>query len=328
MTEPTLRADLHLHSDHSGFKRLRFLRMRDCYSPPVEVYHRAKARGMDLVTITDHDTIDGCLEVRERLGDPADFFMSEEVETFLPGERSMHIGVFGITESQHREIQKARGRFEDLVAYLEQEKIPASLNHLFRGYRAGMDVPDYLRPLVRRFGLYETTNGTQSPRYRELTRRSIATLRGGEAPGETGGTDAHTLARIGRTWTECPGDGVESFLESLRSGKGRAAGEDGRLGPLARDVYSVIFSYYQTLFDRGRVRFEPGEKWPGMLFCLASLPTHLIALPFLATAWNRSMKRLGLATIERALNALEADLQPAVLASAGSEEDLVPEPES
>jgi hypothetical protein len=98
-----LRADLHVHSDHSGLKQLRFMKMRDCYSPPVEVYRRAKARGMDLVTLTDHDTIDGCLEIRDRLGDPADFFMSEEVETFLPGQRSMHIGVFGIDERQHRE---------------------------------------------------------------------------------------------------------------------------------------------------------------------------------------------------------------------------------
>src|SRR5207244_4301313 len=96
MNERILKVDLHLHSDASRLKRLRFMRMRDCYSPPVEVYRRAKARGMDLVTLTDHDTIDGCLEVRERLGDPADFFMSEEVETFLPGDRSMHIGVFGI----------------------------------------------------------------------------------------------------------------------------------------------------------------------------------------------------------------------------------------
>ena len=37
MPETCLRADLHLHSDHSGLKQLRFLRMRDCYSSPVEV---------------------------------------------------------------------------------------------------------------------------------------------------------------------------------------------------------------------------------------------------------------------------------------------------
>ena len=41
---------------------MRFLKSRDCYSAPEDVYRVAKARGMDLVTLTDHDTIDGCLE--------------------------------------------------------------------------------------------------------------------------------------------------------------------------------------------------------------------------------------------------------------------------
>ena len=62
-----MRADLHLHSYHSGHAgQLRFLRARDCYSDPDAVYAAAKARGMDLVTITDHDSVDGCLEFLER----------------------------------------------------------------------------------------------------------------------------------------------------------------------------------------------------------------------------------------------------------------------
>src|SRR5262245_46590085 len=304
MTPRTLRADLHLHSDHSGLKHLRFLKMRDCYSPPVEVYRRAKAAGMDLVTLTDHDTIDGCLEIRDRLGDPDDFFMSEEVETFLPGGRSMHIGVFGITEAQHREIQKVRGDFEDLVAYLEEQRIPSALNHLFRGYRPGMDVEEYLIPLVRRFALYETRNGTQSPRYRRLTEDSIARLRGAgrsRPHGETGGSDAHTLLRAGRTWTACEATDRESFLAGLAAGRSTAAGEDGQLVPLARDVYAIIFSYYGQLFGRTRVRFEPGERWPGVVFCAATFPSHLIAFPFLCTSWNQLAKRIGLQRIESAL---------------------------
>ena len=305
MGERTLRADLHLHSDHSGLKQLRFLRMRDCYSAPLDVYRRAKWRGMDLVTLTDHDTIDGCLEIRDRLNDPADFFMSEEVETFLPGNRTMHIGVFGITEGEHREIQRLRRDFEDLVGYLEERRIPSALNHLFRGHRPELGIEEYLRPLVRRFGLFETRNGTQSARYRRLMERSIAHFRGGipsQPHGECGGSDAHTLARIGRTWTECPGRDRASFLENLRAGRGVAAGADGSLFPLARDVYSVVFSYYGTLFGIGRVRFGAGERWPGALFCLATLPAQFVAFPLLATCWNRLAKRIGLQRIESALD--------------------------
>ena len=61
---PTLRADLHVHSCHSRVSgTLPFLKSRDCYSDPEAVYRVAKARGMDLVAITDHDSIDGALEL-------------------------------------------------------------------------------------------------------------------------------------------------------------------------------------------------------------------------------------------------------------------------
>ena len=44
---------------------MRFLGSRDCYSRPDDVYRTRKARGMDLVAITDHDCIDGALELLE-----------------------------------------------------------------------------------------------------------------------------------------------------------------------------------------------------------------------------------------------------------------------
>jgi len=60
------RADLHVHSRHSKVAgSLRFLRSRDCYSSPLDVYLVAKRRGMDVVTITDHDSIDGWRELMD-----------------------------------------------------------------------------------------------------------------------------------------------------------------------------------------------------------------------------------------------------------------------
>ena len=59
------RADLHCHSTASEQGKLgiqRSLGLPECATPPEEVYELAKARGMDFVTITDHDTIDGVLE--------------------------------------------------------------------------------------------------------------------------------------------------------------------------------------------------------------------------------------------------------------------------
>src|SRR5262249_20313963 len=54
------KADLHCHSVFSTFKYFRIANTRDSYNRPEEVYRLAKERGMDLVTITDHDSISGC----------------------------------------------------------------------------------------------------------------------------------------------------------------------------------------------------------------------------------------------------------------------------
>ena len=58
------------------------LGLPECATPPEEVYALAKRRGMDFVTITDHDTIDGALAIADR----PDVFVSEELTAGFRGE--------------------------------------------------------------------------------------------------------------------------------------------------------------------------------------------------------------------------------------------------
>ena len=63
------RADLHCHSRCSAHPSEWFLQRigtRESYTEVEEVYRRAKARGMDFVTITDHNTIEGAWQLVER----------------------------------------------------------------------------------------------------------------------------------------------------------------------------------------------------------------------------------------------------------------------
>src|SRR6201747_867969 len=81
----TSRADLHCHSTASALAKLgiqRSVGLPECATPPEEVYELAKRRGMDFVTITDHDTIDGALEIANR----PDVFVSEELTTWFANE--------------------------------------------------------------------------------------------------------------------------------------------------------------------------------------------------------------------------------------------------
>ena len=72
-----------------------------------EVYELAKRRGMDFVTITDHDTIDGCLEIADR----PDVFISEELTAWFRGEpQAVHVLCFGITPDDHDWLQEHNRR--------------------------------------------------------------------------------------------------------------------------------------------------------------------------------------------------------------------------
>ena len=74
----TSRVDMHCHSTASVLSKLGVqtsLGLPECATPPADVLELATRRGMDFVTITDHDTIAGVLEIAD---DPR-VFLSEEL---------------------------------------------------------------------------------------------------------------------------------------------------------------------------------------------------------------------------------------------------------
>ena len=81
---------------------------------------------MTLVTLTDHDTISGGLELIER----PDFFLSEEITALFPENGCvMHVLAWNITPSQHEHIQERRRDIYRLAEYLSREGIAHGLAH-------------------------------------------------------------------------------------------------------------------------------------------------------------------------------------------------------
>src|SRR5271156_2385226 len=105
-------ADLHCHSTASAVSRLgvqRSLGLPECATPPEEVYEQAKSRGMDFVTITDHDTIDGALTISDR----PDVFVSVELTAHFRNEpQAVHVLCYGLSEEDHGCLQAHRGDVE------------------------------------------------------------------------------------------------------------------------------------------------------------------------------------------------------------------------
>ena len=125
----TARIDLHCHSRFSARSELYLARtfgVRECFTDPHLVYREAKARGMTHVTLTDHDTIQGALQ----LVDYPDFTIGEEISAFFPTEALfVHILVWGLDETQHAEIGELRFNVFELTDYLRREGLPHALAH-------------------------------------------------------------------------------------------------------------------------------------------------------------------------------------------------------
>lgn len=77
------KADLHIHSKHSNRPSEWFLRKigaPESFVEPRALYDNCRQRGMDFVTISDHNTINGALEI----ADLPYTFISCEVTTYFP----------------------------------------------------------------------------------------------------------------------------------------------------------------------------------------------------------------------------------------------------
>ncbi len=266
-----MRADLHVHTRHSTRTgTLQFLGSRDCYSDPIDVYHRARARGMDLVAITDHDSIDGALELVSRRPNSLDVIVGEEVSCWH-GVIEVHLGVYGMTETIHREIQPLRRNAFEVIAYLREAGLFFSLNHLLHFYRGQAPLEEYLR-LLADVPALEARNGAMLPAHNLLIEKIASRM------GMIGGSDAHTLRRVGRTWTQAPGRNREEFLESLRRGLGRPGGDHGGALTVAGDTYGVIRSFMGSLIGFGPRDHAGLHRAACLAFAGLSLPLQFLPM--------------------------------------------------
>lgn len=268
-----LRADLHVHTHASRVSgTLTFLGSRDCYSSPEDVYRVAKARGMDLVAITDHDSIDGALELLAAHPERDDIIIGEEVSCWLAkGTLEVHLGVYGMTERLHREIQPLRRDALAVIAALREANVFFALNHLLHFYRGQVPFDDYLR-LLDEVPALEARNGTMLAEHNLLVEALAARSPSGRRLAMTAGSDAHTLRRIGRTWTEAPGTTRDEFLASLRDGLGHPCGAHGAARDVYGDAYGVVGRYIASLFGVGPRDHHGWYRAGCLAFAIGSLP--------------------------------------------------------
>jgi glycosyltransferase involved in cell wall biosynthesis/predicted metal-dependent phosphoesterase TrpH len=249
----TSRVDMHCHSTASQLSRLgvqRSLGLPECATPPEEVYSLAKRRGMDFVTITDHDTIDGCLELADR----PDCFVSEELTARFAGEpQAVHVLSYGITSGDHEWLQANSGDVEACAAYLHENGIACALAHPFFNVAAPL-TRRHRRRLAELFPIWEVRNGSRAA---ELNMPAAVYIETHGGVG-IGGSDDHAGVDIGRTFTEAPAAVTpEEFLQHLRRGDAEAAGEQGSAAKWTHAAMALATRALTGTDDRLRSHFLP-----------------------------------------------------------------------
>ena len=268
-----VRIDLHVHSRFSSRPYSWFLRSAhsaECYTDPATVYKTAKLRGMNLVTLSDHDTIDGALELAA-MG--PDTFISEEVSARFPEDGCIvHTIALDITEEQHREIQRLRVNVYELVSYLHHQGVEFFLCHPLSEVNRRLQTSHLERCLLM-FRNLEIRNGTRDAVHEECLRQILSGLTPAviaryaqKHPGTpvlnpegryglVGGSDDHaglSIARASTTFTgERSGRGVTAALRERRTAAG---GSPGTAIVLEHNVYGVLGGYFAHSGELGEAK--------------------------------------------------------------------------
>jgi predicted metal-dependent phosphoesterase TrpH len=314
LSDPSLRrADLHCHSRYSVFKYFRRANTRDCYNAPEDVYRIAKERGMNYVTLTDHDSIDGALYLLNKHPDLTDFFIGEEVETHFPetGQR-IHVGVWDLNEAQHREIQELRPNIRELIPYMKSEKLLFGVNHLFQNYRMKNVAARYIAELLEMFDVFEVLNGAMASFHNRMVQQLLNTLQGhGRQVSMVGGSDAHTLKHVAKVHTVSKGETTAEFLANVRSGQCFAWGEEMRFRDLVADIYLLILAYHgETGADLRSREYTTADKTIQLAARLASIPTAISGIPAAITSLNYLKQIVISKGISMRFNRLVDEIRP------------------
>ena len=264
--------DLHIHSRFSArseewlFRRFDF---PDSYTDPRDLYRGLRERGMDFVTITDHDTIDGNLAIAEL----DHTFISEEVTTSFPHDQcKLHLLVWGISEAQHSEIAALRENIYDLQSYLQKAAICHSVAHPLYSINGKLEA-SHLERLILLFKHFEGINGLRDALLSVLARELLAGLtpqkveelanRHDLQPTHaepwkkvfTGGSDDHGGKFLASAYTETPQSrSAKEFLQHVREGDCDARGEGGTPLALSHGFYNTVSCFIQ---DRFTARLGP-----------------------------------------------------------------------
>jgi glycosyltransferase involved in cell wall biosynthesis len=261
------KVDLHIHSKFSDrsaewiFRRFEF---PDSYSDPKLLYRRLKEKGMSYVTFTDHNRIDGCLEIAGL----QDTFLSEEITAQFPDDNvKVHLLLWNITEAQHTEVQPLRNNLYELQQFLAGAGIHHAVAHPLYDMNRQLTA-DHVQKLVLLFKHFEGINGLRDSLLSDTTRFILRSLtpetirrfseRQKLEPTHpepwrkvlVAGSDDHAGIFPASAYTEAPDcDSVRELFDFIGKGDCVIRGEAGTPLVIAHGLYNTAYRFAKDKYS-------------------------------------------------------------------------------
>jgi glycosyltransferase involved in cell wall biosynthesis len=263
-----MQIDVHVHSKYS--KRpsqwiLKRIGCPECFTEPLKIYQIARSRGMSHVTITDHNSINGALEIAHL----PHTFVSEEITTYFPDSGcKVHVLALNISESQHADIQKARADIFDLTRYLYDQNILNIVAHPLYAINDRLTLRHFEQMLLL-FQNFEL-NGARNARENQCLKKVLQELSPGkmEALADQhkitplsaqpwsktlwGGSDDHSSLNITRTHTHIENaDHADQLVRSADIAT-EVKGIRATALTMGHNLYGIGYQFYRTKFNMDR----------------------------------------------------------------------------
>ncbi len=264
-----MKIDLHVHSKFSSRPSQWILRKMNCpesFVEPETIFRVCREQGMDMVTITDHNVIDGCLAIAHL----PHTFISEEITAHFPEDGcKVHVLAWNIDEHIHTEIQSLRRNIYELADYLRRTEIPHALAHPLFSVNDKLTL-DHFEKLLLLFDVFES-NGTRDSVQNNSLRRILNMLtpavvsdlvdkHGIEPYGKepwrksmTGGSDDHSGLHIARMHTEVPGArDLDGFFAGVAHGDADPRGRHASPKAFGHILYGIAYQFYRERLGLSR----------------------------------------------------------------------------
>lgn len=255
------KVDLHVHSKYSNHPSEWFLKRigaSESYTEPISIYELAMERGMDFVTVTDHNRVDASQELHIKY--PHNTFTGVESTTYFPEDGcKVHILIYGLNTRQFAMIQKKRKNIYELRNYLMEEDLAYSVAHATFSINKKLTI-SHLEKLILLFNIFEGINGSRNSMHNRTWMEVLQSLTSpimdqlekkhnivpwGKSPclkGITGGSDDHAGIFIGKSYTTAIALTPEEFLIQLKNRNTECGGK-------VNDFRAFTFALYKIAYD-------------------------------------------------------------------------------